>query len=185
MCLRKASVRVPATPDVRWSLQRVSARMRPGLRRRNRHRHMLGGPARLEYAGWFGARTGVSAGRWRSAEGVGGAKEAGGGGLLVVTTGGTGGGGRRLWVFGAGDRRRSGLGGCPGVGGWAEGRRAKGLVGLAGSGGRERMLLVVRCYCKLAGHWGRGRGRGQTLSGCLHMRTRLGGIMPPREQPTA
>lgn len=72
------------------------------------------------------------------------------------------------------------------MGGWAEGRRAKGL-GLAGGGGLRRgedaaaadgeiatvSLLVTE-----------GEGEG-ALAGCLHMRTNtsshaLGGIMPPR-----
>lgn len=188
-CVRLA-YGILCTPDVCWSLQRVSARVRPGLQRRDRHRHMLGRPARLEYAGWFGARTGLSA-----EDGVGlGAVRRGrrgrgeGAACSCHVRAAQENGGRRLWVFGAGDRRRSGLGGCPGVGGWAEGRRAKAL-GLAGSGGGwARTVLRARCYRKLACWWSlRARARSRARVGwqdaftCAHGLARVGGgIMPPR-----
>jgi hypothetical protein len=125
-----------------WALQRVSARVRSGLRHKSRHRHILGCPARFGDAGWPGARTATSA------RNLDDRREGGGWGWLadgkreggrkrrpapVTMRGGTvGTGGRRLWVSGADDRRRSGLG--EGVRAWgrgvrdkAEGRRAKGL----------------------------------------------------------
>lgn len=78
---------------------------------------MLGRPARLDYADWFGAHTGVSAG-----DVVAQSKgwEARGGGLLLFTTGGTGG------------RRSSPVG----LRGWRPTKeRTRGLSGRGGMGG--------------------------------------------------
>lgn len=123
---------------------------------------LLGRPARLEYADCFGARTGCVGGRWGRLRG----REARGRREGAACSCHDDGRHRRTEVVACGSSglatdEGAGSGRCPGVGGWAEGRRAKGL-GLACSGGwiGARMLLLlllllmVRCDGELAGHRG-------------------------------